>query len=108
VLYPTLAGAGVAGAAGALPRPARRAHRLSAAHPRGLLPPGHHSTRRGRRDPRAGPAPARTPRRGATVTGPAAAGDDRARRSWTPSRSNSTRCGGGSCTPPGTSPGRGR
>ena len=40
VLDPARAGPGSPGAAGGLPRPAPRAHRLGAAHPRGLLPPG--------------------------------------------------------------------
>jgi transposase len=38
---------GVPGAAGDLSRPAGRAHRLGAAHPRGLLPPGRPTAGRG-------------------------------------------------------------
>ena len=40
VLDPAVAHPGVPGAAGDLSRPARRAHRLGAAHPRGVLSPG--------------------------------------------------------------------
>ena len=39
---------GVPGAAGDLPRSAGRAHRLGAAHPRGVLPPGRPGPGRGR------------------------------------------------------------
>ena len=39
---------GMPGAAGDLPRPAGRAHRLGAAHPRGVLPPGRPGAGRGR------------------------------------------------------------
>ena len=52
VLHPTVTGAGVAGTAGAVSRPARRAHRLGAARSRDLFPPGHHGGGRGGRDPR--------------------------------------------------------
>ena len=40
VLGPAAGHPGVPGAAGDLSRPAGRAHRLGAAHPRGVLPPG--------------------------------------------------------------------
>jgi hypothetical protein len=43
MLDPAIAHPGMPGAAGDLPRPAGRAHRLGAAHPRGVLPPGRAS-----------------------------------------------------------------
>src|SRR6516225_4234892 len=48
MLDPARAHPGVPGAAGDLPRPAPRAHRLGAAHPRGVLPPGRPAAERGR------------------------------------------------------------
>ncbi len=55
VLGPAGADPGVPGAAGDLPRPAPRAHRLGAAHSRGVLPPGRPAAGRGRAAHRAGP-----------------------------------------------------
>src|SRR5215831_12534034 len=59
---------------GDLPRPAGRAHRLGAADPRGVLPPGRPAAGRGRVAHRAGPGRAAGGRGGAPVAGRAAAG----------------------------------
>ena len=89
VLDPAGADPGVPGAAGGLPRPAPRAHRLDRAHPRGVLPPGRAAAGRGRAAHRTRPGRAAPGRRHSPVAGRAAAGRHRAghavrsRRGWT-------------------------
>jgi hypothetical protein len=52
LLHPAVCGVGMAGPSGAVSRPAQRALRLGAAHPRDLFPPGRHGAGPGRGDPR--------------------------------------------------------
>ena len=77
MLDPAGADPGVPGAAGDLSRPAPRAHRLGAAHPRGVLPPGRPTAGRGSVAHRAGPGRAAGGRGRASVPGRAAAGRHR-------------------------------
>ena len=102
VLDPARAGPGVPGAAGGLPRPAPRAHRLGAADPRGLLPPGRPGPRREHPARRRRAGRGAGGRRRAPVAGRAAAGRHRPghdRPAW---RTSCTRCGTSCWTPPGT------
>ena len=78
VLDPARPHPGVPGAAGAVQRPAPRAHRLGAADPRGLVPPGRPGAGRGRAAHRAGPGRAAGGRGRPSVPGRAAAGRHRA------------------------------
>ena len=77
VLDPARPHPGMPGAAGDLSRPAGRAHRLGAAHPRGVVPPGRPGPGRGRAAHRAGPGRAAGGRGRAPVPGRAAAGRHR-------------------------------
>ena len=102
MLDPARADPGVPGAAGDLPRPAGRAHRLGAAHPRGVLPPGRPAAGRGRAAHRAGPGRAAGGRGRAPVAGRAAAGGHRPGHARRP-RSPAWTCCARSCRmPPGT------
>jgi hypothetical protein len=89
------------GAAGALPRPARAALRLGPAHPRGLLPPGHHRAGAGRGDPRRPPAAGKDRGRPVVAGGPAA-GQHRPDRDAGPWTSTWTGSANGCWPPPGT------
>ena len=77
MLDPAAAHPGDPGAAGDLPRPAGRAHRLGAADPRGVLPPGRPAAGRASVAHRAGPGGAAGGRGRAPVGGRAAAGRHR-------------------------------
>ncbi len=73
MLDPAGADPGIPGAAGDLPRPAARAHRLGPADPRGVLPPGRPGAERGSVAHRAGPG--RVAGAAATHLSPAAPDD---------------------------------
>ena len=102
VLDPARPHPGMPGAAGDLSRPAGRAHRLGAAHPRGPVPPGRPGPGRGDAAHRAGPGRAAGGRGRASVPGRAAAGRHRAGGDSRPWKPGCTRCGTSCWTPPGT------